>query len=146
MAKSRTTDRPLMRQKVNITESLMKKYKDNYFFHIRQLIHSSFMKPEDLYTTFEHQERVFEIIGLTDSDTMMLRECREEGVFFWECQRYFVQMKLGRFNSAFDKENSTRGNSIWIPMEYTQAQLLLPPKPRKRRRKVTEEEHNQEEV
>jgi hypothetical protein len=96
-------ERVIMRQKINITDALIEQYVKYYREDIRHLIHPSLMKMEDIGTTFEHQNRTFEIVGMTFGGTLMVRESREEGVFYWECTRQFVQMKLGRFNQEFFK-------------------------------------------
>ena len=91
IVKKKTTDRVLMRQKINISPVLLNKWKENYLFDIRQMVHGSILEKDDLYTTFEHQERTFEIVGMGEGRSLMLRETREEGVFYWECTRQFVQ-------------------------------------------------------
>ena len=135
---TKTTDRPLMRQKVNVTSVLMNKWKDEYLFDIRNLIHGSLLEPEDLGKTFTHQDRTFEIIGMGNGRTVMLRETREEGVFYWECTRQFTQQALGRFNREFTKLPNGKTTLTAIP--YETAQLLLAPKNTKRRKAVVEEE------
>ena len=71
---TKNSERPLMRQKVNVkSQALLDKWKSEYLFDIRHLIHSSYLKPEDLNTTFEHQGRKFEIIGMGDGRTIMLK-------------------------------------------------------------------------
>jgi hypothetical protein len=142
MAKS-TIDRPLMRQKINVTPVLIKKWEDNYLFDIRQMINGSLLKPEDIGTIFEHQGRYFEIVGMGEGRALMLRETRSEGVFYWECTRQFVQMKLGRFNRAFQKTQF--GKTILVDMPYENAQLHLAPKNTKRKKAVVETVEEEEE-
>lgn len=134
---TKTTDRPLMRQKINVSPVLLDKWKAEYLFDIRNLIHGSLLTPEDLGTTFIHQERTFEIVGMGNGRTVMLRETREEGVFYWETTRQFVQKSLKRFNRAFTK--LPNGKTTYTYMMYEPAQLLLAPKNTKRRKPVVEE-------
>jgi hypothetical protein len=143
MAKT-STDKPLMRQKVNVSPVLLKKWQENYLFDIRQMINGSLMKPEDLGTTFEHQGRIFEIVGMGEGRSLMLRETRSEGVFYWECTRHFVQMKLGRFNRAFQKTQF--GKTILIDMPYDNNQLHLAPKNAKRKKAAAPIEEEEEYV
>jgi len=143
MAKS-TIDRPLMRQKINITPALLKKWEENYLFDIRQVIHGSLLKPEDLATIFEHKGRYFEIVGMGEGRSLMLRETRSEGVFYWECTRQFVQMKLGRFNRAFQKLPT--GKTILVDMPYDNAHLHLAPKNTKRKKPIAEVVEEEEEL
>jgi hypothetical protein len=135
---TKTTDRPLMRQKVNVSPELLEKWKAEYLFDIRHIIHGSLLTPEDLGTTFTHQERTFEIVGMGNGRTVMLRETREEGVFYWETTRPFVQQSLNRFNRAFTK--LPNGKTTLTNMSYEPVQLVLAPKNTKRRKPVVEEE------
>ena len=135
---TKTTDRPLMRQKVNVSPELLEKWNYEYLFDIRNMINGSLLKPEDIGTTFTHQERTFEIVGMGNGRTVMLRETREEGVFYWETTRYFVQQSLERFNQAFTK--LPNGKTIFTNMTYEPSQLVLAPKNNRRRKPVVEEE------
>lgn len=146
IVKKKTTDRVLMRQKINISPVLLNKWKENYLFDIRQMVHGSILEKDDLYKTFEHQERTFEIVGMGEGRSLMLRETREEGVFYWECTRQFVQMKLERYNQEFlTVEGSSK--TILSPIAYNDSELLLAPlKARRGRRPAeTEDEVNTEE-
>lgn len=139
---AKTTDRPLMRQKVRVTTELLQKWEINFLFHNRQIMTPSLMKADDLGTTFKHQDRVFEIVGMGESDSIMLRETREEGIFYWECMRRFVQYKLQRFNRAFKKLPNGKTHLVDIP--YDEIQMLLAPKGRKRGKKKEDEEETTE--
>lgn len=134
---AKSTDRPLMRQKVNVNPVLIKKWVDDYKFDIRQMIHGSLLEVKDLGTKFEHQDREFEIVGMGQGRTVMLRETRGEGVFYWECTRHFAQMMLGRLNQEF--VNLIGDKTTLVDIEYTEAELLLAPRGRKRRTKPEEE-------
>jgi hypothetical protein len=138
MATTKNTDRPLMRQKINVSPVLIKKWEAEYRFDIRQMVHGSLLTNEDLNTTFEHQGRTFEIVGMGEGRAIMLRETREEGVFYWETTRHFVQMKLERYNKAFQK--LPNGKTILVDMPYDSAQLHLAPKNTKRRKAAPVEE------
>ena len=137
MIKKGKNDRALMRQRINATPALLKKWKDNYLFDIRHVIHGSLMQPEDLGTVFEHQERQFEIIGMGESRAIMLKETRQEGTFYWETTRHFVQLKLERFNRAFVKAPGT-SKTILRDMPYEESQLLLAPMKARRGAKIEE--------
>lgn len=136
------TDRPLMRQKINVTDQLINKWKSNYEFHNRNLINSSLMKTEDLYKTFEHQARNFEIIGMGEADVIMLREYNPIGVFYWEASRKFVQMKLSKFNREFLR--LPNGKVQMIDIAYEETQLLLPPRGKKRISKTQKEDSSED--
>lgn len=141
---AKLTDRKLMQQKINVNSALIQKWVDEYKFDIRHLITSSFMKESDLGTTFEHQGRTFEIVGMGNQRNIMLRETREEGVFYWETTREFVQMKLGRFNHEFKK--LPNGKMIALEIPYETSRLLLAPKNAKRKKvEVVEEEFQDDE-
>lgn len=142
IVKKKSTDRVLMRQKINISPVLLNKWKDNYLFDIRQMVHGSLLEKTDLYTTFEHQERTFEIVGMGEGRSLMLRETRSEGVFYWECTRQFVQMKLERYNQEFLKVEGS-GKTRLSPIPYTESELLLAPlKARRGRRPAETEDEN----
>lgn len=117
-------ERQIMRQKINISEALIKQWVDNYKTDIRQLIHPSLMEESDLGTTFEHQGRQFEIVGMASGGSLMVRETREEGIFYWETTRSFVQMKLGRFNREFYK---IAGKTMLRDIAYPENKLYLAP-------------------
>lgn len=121
-------ERQLMRQKINVSDVLIESWKANYLHDIRHMIHPSLMKPEDIGTTFEHQGRTFEILGMSIGGSLMLRETREEGVFYWECTRQFVQLKLERFNQEFFK---IKGKLMTRDISYPEVKLYLAPLNRK---------------
>lgn len=135
-------DRPLMRQKINVSSALLKKWKFDYHFHVRNIINPSLLKSKDFGTTFEHQGRVFEIIGMGESDSIMLRETRDEGIFYWECTKSFVQFKLGRFNKSYQK--LPNGKTILVDIPYEENQLFLHLKERKSTKNHDEDENELE--
>ena len=135
---TKTNDRPLMRQKINVTPVLINKWVDNYKFDIRQMVHGSLLEVEDIGTKFTHQDREFEIVGMGEGRSLMLRETRAEGVFYWECTRQFVQMSLGRYVKEFIK--LPNGKTILQDMAYDTNQLHLAPKNTKRRKAAVVEE------
>jgi hypothetical protein len=130
-------DRALMRQRINVSPALLNKWVENYLFDIRHIIHGSLLKAEDIGTKFEHQERTFEIVGMGESRAVMLREVREEGTFYWETTRHFVQMKLERFNQEFVKASGT-SKTVLRDLPYDVNQLLLAPVKASRKAKVEE--------
>jgi len=144
MAQEKNAGRPLMRQKTNITPAIIEKWVYEYKFDIRHVIHESQMKEEDLGAKFKHNDREFEIVGMGNMRTIMLRETREEGVFYWEASRHFVQMKLERFNREYVK--LPNGKTRLVNMLYTDNQLLLPPKNNKRKTKSKDEEIPEDEL
>lgn len=139
--KRKSSERVLMRQKVNISPVLLEKWKANYLFDIRQMVHGSLLEKEDLGTKFIHQDREFEIVGMGEGRSLMLRETRAEGVFYWETTRAFVQLKLERFNQQFVKVEGT-SKTILQPIGYSDSELLLAPLKAKRgpAKKVTEDD------
>ena len=128
-----------MRRKINVSEHLLKSWKELYLHDIRNLIQPSLMKPEDLGTTFEHQDRHFEIIGMTIGGTLMLREMVNGESIYWECTRYFVQHKLRRFNLEFFKVN---GKLQTREIGYPEVKLLLAPLNKRAKVQQTEEEND----
>jgi len=137
--KRKTNDRPLMRQRVNVTETLINKWVENYLFDIRHVIHQIPLEKEHLNQTFEHQGRTFELIGMGESRSIMLRETRSEGTFYWECTRQFVQMKFGLFNKEFVSVAGT-SKTILKDLPYSETELLLAPLKVSRRKSEKEEE------
>lgn len=135
---AKPTDRPLMRQKINVTPVLINRWVDNYKFDIRQMVHGSLLEVKDIGTKFTHQDREFEIVGMGEGRSLMLRETRSEGVFYWECTRQFVQMSLGRYVQEFIK--LPNGKTILQDMAYDNNQLHLAPKNTKRRKAAVVEE------
>lgn len=133
----KTTDRPLMRQKINVTPVLLDKWVANYKYDIRQVVHGSLLEVDDIGTKFTHNDREFEIVGMGEGRSLMLRETRSEGIFYWECTRQFVQMSLERYNQEFVK--LPNGKTVLKDMAYENAQLHLAPKSVKRRKPVVEE-------
>ena len=142
---TKATERSLMRQRVNVSPVLLNHWQNMYLFDIRNVVHGSLMKPEDLGTTFEHQGRTFEIVGMGESRLIILRECREEGIFFWECTRHFVQMKLERYNQQFIHVEGTKKSQL-VPMSYDNNQLFLAPLKTRRKAKPIGEIEVLEEV
>lgn len=135
-------DRPLMRQKINVTPALIAKWEYEYKFDIRNLINPSLLKVEDLGTTFEHQGRTFQIVGMGEGRNVMLKEITEQGEFYWESSRQFVQMKLNRFNKIYQKLPT--GKTALVNIEYDLNQLHLAPKSNRRKKVKTEEEEIEE--
>lgn len=137
-AKTKLSERPLMRQRVNASPALLNKWVENYKFDIRHIIHGSILEVSDLGTTFEHQDRIFEIIGMAESRLIMLKETNELGTFYWECTRHFTQMKLERYNQAFVYIDGTKKSQL-VDMAYDMNQLLLAPLKTRRKIKPIEE-------
>ena len=136
--KTKLSERPLMRQRVNASPALINKWVENYKFDIRHIIHGSILEVSDLGTTFEYQERVFEIVGMAESRLVMLRETNELGTFYWECTRHFTQMQLGRYNQAFVYVDGTKKSQL-VDMAYDPNQILLAPLKNRRKLKPIEE-------
>jgi|NOAtaT_7_FD_contig_41_865726_length_1148_multi_3_in_0_out_0_3 hypothetical protein len=136
--KRKANDRPLMRQRVNVSEVLINKWKENYLFDIRHVIHQIPLEKEHLNQTFEHQGRTFELIGMGEGRTLMLRETRTEGTFYWECTRQFVQSKFGLFNKEFVSVAGTT-KTILRDLPYSETELLLAPLKVSRKKATVEE-------
>lgn len=133
---SKSTEKPLMRRKINVSASQLAKWKSEYLFDIRNLINQSYLTEDDLGTTIEHQNREFQIIGMGESNHIMLKEIVNGESVYWECTRYFVQMKLERFNKEYKKLPGGKTTLIDIP--YETSKLLLPPKGKKSKAKKEE--------
>jgi hypothetical protein len=132
-----TNSRPLMRRKVNVNETLIQYWKKLMGIELRHLIHAPLLEMEDYGLAFKHQDRTFEIFGMTENGHMMLREMVDGEPNYWECTRHFVQMKLDR---RYVKWETIAGMSTTIPMDYDTNKLLLPPQRATRRKAVAEEE------
>lgn len=132
------TERILMKQKVNVTQNLIDYWKRNMGTYLRNLIHAPFLYMEDYGTIFEHQNRTFEIYGMTENGHVILREFFDNEHFYWECTLSFVQMKLNRYNHEFINDGVTK----YRPMPYETHKLYLPPQ--KASRKKQEEEESTE--
>jgi hypothetical protein len=121
MAKPET--RELMRRKINSDSAeLHKKWVELYRLELRQPIHASLLKEEDLDQHFEHQGRTFQIKGLTIAGTVMLYEPQFDA--YWEATRHFVQMKLDRWNQEFRR---IAGTTQLRTIPYPEHKLFLPP-------------------
>ena len=141
--KRKANDRPLMRQKVNVSPALLKKWQENYMFDIRHIIHQIPLEEEHLNRTFEYQGRTFEVIGMGEGRSIMLRETRTEGTFYWECTRHFVEMQFGLFNREFVKAPGT-SRTVLQDMPFEENQLLLAPLKATRKKAVVEEEEEKQ--
>jgi hypothetical protein len=136
-------EKVIMRQKVNVNDALLKSWVDNFLFEHRQIINPSKLTEEDLGLVFEHKDRHFEIIGMSSSGTVMLRETREEGIFYWECTRFFVQMKLARFVQEFYK---IKGKLQTRSIAYPEPKMYLSPLNVKPKKEEEPEEDLNEEI
>lgn len=119
-------DRDLMRQKTNVSEVLLKHWKDNYMHFHRNVINPSLLKQEEIGIEFEFKDRKFRVIGMTTIWTMMIEEIREPGMapVYWECTRHFVQFALGRKIQEYFK---IKGKLHTRDRDYDMVQLYLPP-------------------
>lgn len=139
-------DSVIMRRKINVNETLLSTWRKNYFLEIRNLINSWLLKEEDLDQTFEHQDRTFKIVGSTEGSTIILEEIFENEKIYWECTRFFVQMKLLRFYQEYYK---IKGILMTRNIRYSDNKLFLPPigKGKKsEKEEVEDEEDFQEEI
>jgi hypothetical protein len=136
-------ERIIMRQKTNVTDVLIEQYKHYYLEDIRHLIHPSLMTPEDIGVKFTHNDREFEILGMTFGGALMVRETREEGEFYWECTRPFVQMKLGRFNKEYFRAAGKLQTRV---IAYPENKYYLMPLNMKPKKEEQEAEYVQEEL
>jgi len=134
------SSKPLMRQKVNVNETLIQYWKKLMTHELRNLVHAPLLEMEDYGLAFEHQNRTFEIFGMTENSHMILREMMDGEPYYWECTRQFVQMKLGRKNGRFI---TVAGQTTTIPMDYEIGRLYLPPIRATRRKAVAEEEETE---
>ena len=112
----------LMRQKINVSSIMLFEWKRNLEFNLRNLINKHLLTVEDLNTSFEHQDRIFTIIGMTESENVILSEEIDGELYYWECTSGFVQMKLNRFYVEWKKVNGIR---VPFPMTYEDRKLYL---------------------
>lgn len=133
----------LMRQKINVTPRLVESWKENMTFEIQSLIHSQLLNTEDYGLKFKHQEREFEIVGMTKDALVMLREIVDEQPFYWECTSAFAQLKLDRKYYEWVEIAGIKTTQV---MEYDRNRLFLPNRTAKRRIKKEEEEVKIEDV
>lgn len=135
-------DRDLMRQKVNVTEELLADWKKNYVNYHSTVITESLLKKEDLGTEFQHKDRRFQIIGMTQTGSIMLIETTE-GIeqygetIYWETTRYFTQYCLDRKILEFFK---IQGTLVTRPKDYVPLSLYLPPMSQLKKAKVEKDE------
>jgi hypothetical protein len=127
--------RPLMRQKVNVHQTLLDSYKRNMAHELRNVIHKSPLEFTDYGTSFVHKERTYEIMGFTENSHVILKEMHEGNPYYWECTQPFVQMKLDRKNHAYTE---IAGIKTTVPMDFEPLMLVLPPI-RASRKKLVEE-------
>jgi hypothetical protein len=116
----------LMRQKINVTPDMIFHWKRCMDINLRCLITKHLLTQKDYGNTFVHQDRTFQIVGMGEGRNVMLRETRDEGVFYWECTRHFVQMKLGRFNEEFYQVPKKK-RLLTREIPYANYQMYLPP-------------------
>lgn len=112
----------LMRQKINVSSTMIFEWKRNMEFNLRNLINKHLLKVEDLNTSFEHQDRTFTIVGMTSSENVILSEEIDGELYYWECTPHFVQMKLNRFYVEWKKVNGIR---VPFSMAYEDRKLYL---------------------
>jgi hypothetical protein len=129
----------LMRQKINVSPTMLFEWKRNLEFNLRNLINKHLLKVEDLNTSFEHQDRIFTIVGMTESENVILSETIDNEIYYWECTSCFVQLKLNRFYVEWKKVNGVR---VPFPMVYEDRKLYLANNRiyRKKKEEVAEEE------
>lgn len=114
----------LMRQKVNVTPGLIEHWEKTMKFELRNLIKKSLITFEDFGKEFQHQNRTFKIIGMTEIGHMILEEIVNQKSIYWECTRHFVQMKLDRFIESYAMMG---GIMVKTKINYEESKLLLPP-------------------
>lgn len=130
-------EKPLMRQKVNLTSKFLQSLKSNFLHMVRNVINSHLLKPEDLGAKFVLDDREFKLIGATQSGTMMLEEIYNGVSIYWECSRNLVQFKLDRFYTEFKKIDNCIAN---VKKDYDLAKLALPIQKTVKKEKVVETE------
>jgi hypothetical protein len=112
----------LMRQKINVSSTMLFEWNRNMKFNLRNLINKHLLTVNDYNTTFNHQDRTFTIIGMTESENVILSEEIDGELYYWECTSCFVQMKLNRFYVEWKKINGIR---VPFPMVYEDRKLYL---------------------
>jgi hypothetical protein len=113
----------LMRQKVNVSPIMLFEWKRYMEFNLRSLIHKHLLSMDDYEKEFEHQERTFKIVGMTEMEHVILEETIDGENFYWECTSEFVQLKLSRFYTEWKIINGIR-----VPFNalYDNRKLHLP--------------------
>lgn len=133
------TQKQLMRQKVNVTPTTLAYWKRCMEKNLRCIINKWLIKAEDFGKTFEHQGRVFEIVGMTETDeNTILKEIIDETPVYWQATTDFVQSKLGMF---YVEWTTVAGHKITKNRGYDLNSLYLPPnKPGRKKKAEAEEE------
>jgi hypothetical protein len=126
----------LMRQKINVSPIMLFHWKKAMDINLGCLITKHLLTQKDYGNTFDHQDRTFKIIGMTESDNVILEESVNEEKFYWECTADFVQLKLGRFYTEYKMINGIR-----VPFNalYENRKLHLPVNRMYRKKKEDEE-------
>lgn len=113
------SNKDLMRRKINVSNTLLNHWKENFMKFHRNIINKSLLNSGDLGSVFEHQDRLFTLVGMTTNGTMMVSEEVDQNLVYWECTRNFVQQCLGVYNEEFSKGK-------WYEISYPQDTLYLP--------------------
>jgi hypothetical protein len=129
----------LMRQKINVSSIMLFEWKRNMEINLRSLIHKHLLSMDDYGIEFEHQDRKFTFIGMTETEHAIVEETIEGEKYYWECTAEFVQLKLNRFYTEWKIINGIR-----VPFNalYENRKLYLPINRihRKKKEEVVEEE------
>ena len=128
----------LFKQKVNISPVLAQSYVKNFKFLTGHPINKHLLTAEDLGKQFEHQNRIFTILGMTGAEHLIVTEVVDGRTFHWEVTTHFVQMKLGRFYEEW--KTAPNGLRVTSQKVYELNDLYLPnPKPSRKKKETVEE-------
>lgn len=96
------SDSPLMKQRINVTDEILENWLSNLKKNSSLIISKFLIKPEHIGKLIEFgtgdEIRLFKIIGMTNSDNIILEEINDTIKLFWECTYQLAQYKLGLFN------------------------------------------------
>lgn len=132
------TPRELMRQKINVSPTLIEYYEKMYDLSVRNLINKWLLKKEDRGTTFEYKGRIFTIVGMTENEHCILSEIIDGTTVYWECTAHFVQYSLRRFYTEWIK--MPNGKYMDRAKIYENSKLHLPLHKSRRKKKEEAEE------
>jgi hypothetical protein len=139
MAKQSEKKRDLMIQRVNLSESVLKYWEDNFKRTLNVAIHKFLLDESDLHVEFsvdiDENTRVFSIEGMTNEEFIILKEHELDEDVYWLCKYEYAQFLMGRFNKnikyteSIDKKTKVKQfEFVEKNKTYTDSQLYLPNK------------------
>lgn len=151
MAKQAEKKKELMIQRVNLSDSILKTWENNFLRTVKVPIHKFLLTETDIHNKFtvkiDEEERTFSLEGMTPEEFVILKEYNADEDLYWLCKYEYAQLLMSRFNKKIyfsestDKKTKIKTNEQFEKFkEYTPSQLYLPSRQPKSRKAVTETE------